>query len=55
MRTIDVHEAKVNLFQLVEQAAKGKSFLIAVSGTARVAVLPLDNLEPLIEEFWSVS
>ena len=45
MRTIDIHEAKVNLFQLVEQAAKGKSFLIAISGTPRVAVLPLDSTQ----------
>lgn len=45
MRTIDVHEAKANLFRLVEEAASGNSFLIALSGRPRVIVLPLDSIE----------
>lgn len=43
MRTIDIHEAKTHLFDLVEQAARGESFLIATSGTPRVIVLPLES------------
>ncbi|MBM0105784.1 type II toxin-antitoxin system prevent-host-death family antitoxin [Steroidobacter sp. S1-65] len=44
MRTIDIHEARARLPELVEQAARGESFLITVSGTPRVKVLPLDAL-----------
>lgn len=42
MRTIDIHEATANLFNLVEQAARGQSFLIAIGGTPRVMVIPLE-------------
>lgn len=45
MRTIDIHEVKVHLFQLVAQAARGESFLIAASGRPRVMVIPVDALE----------
>lgn len=42
MRTIDIHEAKARLSELVERAARGEPFLIATSGTPRVMVVPLD-------------
>jgi prevent-host-death family protein len=45
MRTIDIHEAKAKLFELIERAARGQSFLIAISGTPRVMVLPLESRE----------
>jgi prevent-host-death family protein len=43
MRTIDIHEAKANLFHLIEQAARGQSFLIAVSSRPRVMVIPVES------------
>jgi antitoxin (DNA-binding transcriptional repressor) of toxin-antitoxin stability system len=43
MRTIDIHEAKANLMNLIEQAVQGKSFLILISGTPRVMVIPLES------------
>jgi prevent-host-death family protein len=62
MRTIDIHEAKANLFNLIEQAARGQSFLIAISGTPRVMVLPLESREAghlrrvgLLERCWVVA
>ncbi len=42
MRTIDIHQATANLFNLVEQAARGQSFLISVSGRPRVMVIAVD-------------
>lgn len=45
MRTIDIHEAKANLFRLVGKAARGQSFLIAISGTPRVMVTPVNTPE----------
>ena len=32
MRTYDIHEAKTHLSRLVDQAAKGESFVIAKAG-----------------------
>lgn len=46
MRTIDIHEAKTHLSRLVEQAAKGESFVIAKEGRAMVKVVPLNAPEP---------
>ena len=43
MRTINIHEAKTHLSQLVEQAAHGKPFIIAKAGTPIVKVVPLDT------------
>ncbi len=43
MRTIDIHEATANLFNLIEQAARGQSFLISVSGAPRVMVIPVES------------
>ncbi len=42
MRTVNIHEAKTQLSRLVDQAAKGKSFIIAKAGRPLVKVTPLD-------------
>lgn len=42
MRTINIHEAKTHLSQLVEQAAKGEPFIIAKAGKPIVKVVRLD-------------
>ncbi|HSX72724.1 MAG TPA: type II toxin-antitoxin system prevent-host-death family antitoxin, partial [Shinella sp.] len=42
MRTVNIHEAKTNLSRLVEQAAKGESFVIAKAGKPLVRVVPLE-------------
>jgi prevent-host-death family protein len=42
MRTVNIHDAKTNLSRLVEQAAKGESFVIAKAGKPMVKVVPLD-------------
>jgi prevent-host-death family protein len=44
MRIINIHEAKTHLSRLVEQAAKGESFVIAKAGKPLVKVTPLDSL-----------
>ncbi|MGE0581149.1 MAG: type II toxin-antitoxin system Phd/YefM family antitoxin [Steroidobacteraceae bacterium] len=41
MRTVNIHEAKTQLSRLVEQAAKGESFVIAKAGKPMVKVMPL--------------
>lgn len=43
MHTINIHEAKTHLSRLVEEAAKGKPFIIAKAGKAMVKVIPLDS------------
>ena len=45
MRTIDVHEAKTRLSQLVDEAAKGESFVIAKAGKPLVKVVSLNASE----------
>jgi prevent-host-death family protein len=45
MRTYDIHEAKAQLFRLVERAAEGESFVIAKAGRPMVKVIALDTLE----------
>ena len=45
METINIHEAKTHLSRLVEQAAKGESFIIAKAGKPMVKVVPLDPPE----------
>lgn len=45
METINIHEAKTHLSRLVEQAAKGKAFIIAKAGKPMVKVVPLDDPE----------
>lgn len=42
MRTVNMHEAKTHLSRLVEQAAKGETFIIAKAGKPLVKVMPLD-------------
>ncbi|MBM4207758.1 MAG: type II toxin-antitoxin system prevent-host-death family antitoxin [Gammaproteobacteria bacterium] len=42
MQTINIHEAKTHLSRLVDQAAHGKSFIIAKAGKPLVKVTALD-------------
>lgn len=42
MRTINIHDAKTHLSRLVDQAAKGESFIIAKAGKPLVKVTPLE-------------
>ena len=42
METVNIHQAKTHLSRLVEQAAKGESFIIAKAGKPMVKVVPLD-------------
>jgi len=42
MRTVNIHDAKTNLSRLVDQAAKGESFVIAKAGKPLVKVVALD-------------
>jgi len=41
MQTFNIHEAKTQLSRLVDQAARGESFVIAKSGKAMVKVMAL--------------
>lgn len=43
MQTVNMHEAKTHLSRLVDEAAKGKSFIIAKAGKPMVKVLPLSE------------
>jgi prevent-host-death family protein len=45
MHTYNIHEAKTQLSRLVEQAAKGESFVIAKAGKPMVKVIALDTPE----------
>jgi len=45
MQTVNIHEAKTNLSRLVEEAAKGNSFIIAKAGKPMVKVMPLSAEE----------
>lgn len=45
MQTINIHEAKTHLSRLVEQAAKGDSFIIAKAGKPLVKVTALNAPE----------
>lgn len=42
MKTVDIHEAKTRLSKLVDQAVKGKPFVIAKAGKPLVKVMALD-------------
>jgi prevent-host-death family protein len=46
MRTFNIHDAKTQLSRLVEQAAKGDSFVIAKAGKPMVKVIALGAPEP---------
>ncbi len=39
--TVNIHEAKTQLSRLVEQAARGREFVIAKAGKPMVRVVPL--------------
>jgi prevent-host-death family protein len=43
MKTVNIHEAKTQLSKLVDQASKGKPFIIAKAGKPLVKVVPLDT------------
>lgn len=43
MHTVNIHEAKTHLSQLVEKASKGESFIIAKAGKPLVKVTALDS------------
>jgi prevent-host-death family protein len=49
METINIHEVKTHLSRLVEQAAKGKPFIIAKAGKTLVKVVPLDDPKAVAE------
>ena len=40
--TVNIHEAKTHLSRLVEEAAKGREFVIAKAGKPMVRVVPLE-------------
>ena len=40
--TVNIHEAKTHLSRLVEQASKGREFVIAKAGKPMVRVVPLE-------------
>jgi prevent-host-death family protein len=42
MTTVNIHKAKTHLSRLVDEAAKGKSFIIAKAGRPMVKVTALD-------------
>lgn len=42
MKTVNIHEAKTHLSQLVDGAAKGEPFIIAKAGKPLVKVVPVD-------------
>jgi prevent-host-death family protein len=48
VNTYNIHEAKTQLSKLVEQAAKGESFVIAKAGKPIVKVIALDAPEPFV-------
>jgi len=46
MQTYNIHDAKTHLSRLVEQAARGDTFVIAKAGKPMVKVIALDTPEP---------
>lgn len=42
-KQVNIHEAKTHLSRLVDQAAKGESFIIARAGKPMVKVVPLEE------------
>jgi prevent-host-death family protein len=45
--TVSLYDAKTNLSQLVERAARGEEFVIAKSGKPRALLVPLTDYRPL--------
>lgn len=43
MKTVNIDEAKRHLSKLIDEASKGKSFVIAKAGKPMVKVVPLDS------------
>ncbi|HEX8318378.1 hypothetical protein [Longimicrobium sp.] len=43
MRIVDISEAKTHLDRLVEEAARGEAFVIAVAGTPMVKVTAIES------------
>jgi len=46
MQTVNIHEAKIQLSRLIDQAVKGESFIIAKAGKPLVKVTRLDAPSP---------
>jgi prevent-host-death family protein len=46
MKTVNIHEAKTHLSELIAQAVKGDSFIIAKAGKPLVKVVRLDVPSP---------
>jgi prevent-host-death family protein len=46
METVNMHEAKTRLSQLVDRASKGEPFIIARAGKPIVRVTAIDSPEP---------
>lgn len=46
MRTVNIHDAKTHLSRLLEQVARGESFVIAKAGRPIAKVVPLDAPDP---------
>jgi prevent-host-death family protein len=44
---VNIHEAKTQLSRLVEQAAKGREFVIAKAGKPMVRVIPIEPVPVL--------
>lgn len=52
MRSINIHEAKTHLSRLVEEAAKGDSFIIAKAGKPMVRVEAITIDPKLSRQEW---
>lgn len=46
MESVNIHEAKTRLSQLVARAQQGEGFIIAKAGKPMVRVTPIDSPEP---------
>lgn len=47
MKTVNIHEAKTHLSRLIEDVARGNTFIIAKSGKPMAKVMPLSAKEGL--------
>lgn len=50
MKTVNIHEAKTHLSRLVEEAAKGQSFIIAKAGRPVAMVTALSTEEKPVRQ-----
>ena len=46
MESVNIHEAKTRLSQLIARAQQGEGFIIAKAGKPMVRVTPIDSPEP---------